>query len=249
MIIKNSNIRRSIFENRYVIFIIIFAIILALYFIRILNENARQKNIAKNNEIQNTVIEESEKEISGNPIISEREIPKEQKQKNTQVIDEFISYCNTGETQKAYDLLTEECKQELFFSNIQYFKANYVDKIFKVKKLYTIQDWINSNRYTYKVTIVDDMLSSGKVSSSQSTIEDYYTVIIKENEMKLNINGYIGRNQIEKEMIQNGIKITVHSKEVHKEYESYDITIENTTTNTILLNSRSKGGFGLSSGF
>lgn len=249
MIIKNSNIRRSIFENRYVIFVIIFAVILALYFIRILNENAKEKNRKKSIEVQNTVIEEAKKDVSNKPIISTIEIPKEQKQNNTKIIDEFITYCNEQEIQKAYDLLTQECKEEIFASNIQYFKANYVDKIFKTKKVYTIQDWIISNRYTYKVTIVDDMLSSGKVATSQNTIEDYYTIVVEKNEIKLNINNYIGRNEIRKENMQKGVKITILSKDIYKEYEAYDIIIENTTQNAILLNSRSKGKFSLFSWF
>lgn len=44
MIIKNSNTRRSLYNNRYVIFVIIFAIIFFLYLIRTLNTNLQDAN-------------------------------------------------------------------------------------------------------------------------------------------------------------------------------------------------------------
>jgi hypothetical protein len=44
MIIKNSNTRRSLYENRYVIFVIMFVIILFLALIRTLNTNLQEKN-------------------------------------------------------------------------------------------------------------------------------------------------------------------------------------------------------------
>ena len=48
MIIKNSNLRRNIFENRYKILAIIVAIILVLCLIRVLNEFAKGLNEKQN---------------------------------------------------------------------------------------------------------------------------------------------------------------------------------------------------------
>ena len=163
-----------------------------------------------------------------------------QQQTDTKVIEEFIDFCNRKEIQKAYDLLTEACKEEKFKSNIQLFKSNYVDKIFVGKKTYTIQNWINTYQNTYKIKIIDDMLSSGKISSSENTIEDYYTIETIGNETKLNIDAYIGRKESNQEVNSNGIKVKILKRNIYKEYESYDITIENQTANTILLNSRTK---------
>ena len=74
MIIKNSNIRRSIFENRYVIFVIIFAIILALYLIRLLNANAKEKLSVKNSETQNTIVETQRRDTSSQSVITQTEV-------------------------------------------------------------------------------------------------------------------------------------------------------------------------------
>lgn len=240
MIIKNSNIRRNIFENRYVIFAIIIAIILALSIIRLLNENAKEKFREKENQIQNTTISLPKEERLNKPVISGESIDKKEQDNNTKIIEEFISFCNQKEIQKAYDLLTKTCKEEKFKSNIQLFKTNYVDKIFVNKKTCTIENWINSYKNTYKIKIIDDMLSSGKVSSLENTIEDYYTIERVGNETKLNIDGYIGRQEVNKEVNNNGITVRILERNIYKEYESYDIAIENLTANTILLNSRTE---------
>lgn len=240
MIIKNSNIRRSIFENRYVIFVLIIAIILFLTVKQLLNESAKEKFSQKENQIQNTTIGSLQESREEKPIISNVEVNKQQQQNNIKVIEEFIDFCNRKEIQKAYDLLTDACKEERFKSNIQLFKTNYVDKIFVGKKTCTVQNWINTYRNTYKIKIIDDMLSTGKISSSENTIEDYYTISTIGNETKLNIDGYIGRQELNKEINSNGIVVRILKRNIYKEYESYDITIENQTANTILLNSRTK---------
>lgn len=240
MIIKNSNIRRSLFNNRYVIFIIIFVIILLLYFIQVLNNNTKEKFEAENNKIQNTVSYTPKEDESSKATISGESINKTQQTNNTKIIEEFITYCNNKEIEKAYNLLTEECKEEIFASSIQNFKLKYVDVIFTSKKMCSAQSWMNSYGYTYKVKILDDMISTGHISSSENAIEDYYTVVKKDDVYKLNINGYIGRKEYNKQVESNGIKLNIVCKDIYKEYESYDIKIENLTNKTILLDSKEK---------
>lgn len=237
MIIKNSNIRRSIFESRYVIFAVIFAIVLVLYLIQMLNNNIKQENAMQNNQIQNTIVEDK-KDTTSKPVITGNEVKKDTEEANTKIIEQFITYCNNKEIEQAYNLLTDECKEELFFGNIEYFRKNYVDKIFVTKKMASIQSWISGYINTYRVTIQDDMLSTGKLNSSNNIIEDYYTIIEKQEGYKLNINSYIRREKVEKQKQINGITINIVCKDIYKEYESYDITIENTTSKTILLDSK-----------
>lgn len=235
MIIKNSNIRRNIFESRYVIFAIIFAIVLVLYVIQMVNNNIKQENSLQNNQMQNTV---EQKDPTSKPVITGNEVKQETKEANTKVIEQFIAYCNNKEIEQAYGLLTNECKEELFFSNIEYFRKNYVDKIFTNKKMISIQSWVSGYKNTYRVTIQDDILSTGKLNSSHNIVEDYYTVIPNENGYQLNINSYIGREQINKQKQVNGITTNLLCKDIYKEYEMYDIVIQNTTSKTILLDSK-----------
>lgn len=239
MIIKNSNIRRSIFENRYVIFVIILGIILAFLVIRILNTNAKEKFKQKSNQIQNTVAAQEKKDTFDEAVITQTQIEAPIQQNNLKIIEEFIGYCNRQEIEKAYSLLSEECQEEVFSSNIQYFKKNYVDKIFQTKKMYETQAWVNGYQtQTYKVKIMEDILSTGKINSSKNSIEDYYTLVTKGDVTKINLNGYIGRQIIEKETVYGGIRVKLLYKDIYSEYEKYKIEMENTTTNTILMDTQ-----------
>lgn len=238
MIIKNSNIRRNIFESRYVIFAVIFAIVLVLYIIQMINNNIKQEALSQNNNIENT--QTTKQDTSSQAVITGNEVPKDKQEVNTKIIEQFITYCNNQEIEQAYNLLTQECKEEVFFGNMTYFKQNYVDRVFTSKKMVTIQSWVSGYLNTYRVTIQDDMLSTGKLNASQNKIEDYYTIIEQQDGYKLNINSYIRRESVNKQKQINGITISVLCKDIYKEYEMYDVVIQNETDKTILWDSKEK---------
>lgn len=245
MIIRNSNIRRWMVSNRYLILVVIAAIILISLLINTLKDIVKEDNsnttqvgqsITEQNTVQKQEIYTPEKTT-----ISGTNVRPQKQEENKTVIDNFINYCNLKQIEQAYNLLTDECKEKVFFSNIENFETNYINKIFNGKKTYSMQSWVNRDMYTtYKVKIVDDMISTGKITSKEDEIEDYYTVIQMGEEYKLNINSYIATRQINKEKEIQGIKITLISRDTYKDYESYDIKVENLSENTILLDSQEK---------
>lgn len=239
MIIKNSNLRTALYYNRYKILGVIVAIILLFVIIHAMNEYAKDQlkiNSEQGNIIQNNTNTYRPEET----IISGYDVPKEQQQMNNQIIDEFISYCNEGKIEEAYHLLTDECKEQIFSSSIENFKQDYINVIFNTKKTYHLQSWITGITYTYKIRIVDDMLSTGHVSSVENAIEDYYTLIKKDNQYRLNIGSYIGREDIGQEVQKGNLKITIISKDIYREYEKYNFKIENHTENTICMDTKQK---------
>lgn len=233
MIIKNSNLRRGIFENRYKILAIIVAIILVLCLIRALNEIAKQS--IKEKDTKNTIVESSYKPQE--TLILGDNVSQTKQEDVTKIMDEFINLCNKKETEKAYNLLTDECKEEIFESSLENFKTNYIEKIFTTVKTYNMQSWINSGNPTYKVRILQDALSTGKTGES---FEDYITIVKQDNTYKLNINSYVGRTNINKEKTKDNIKLTVINKDTYMDYEIYNVKIENKTNNTILLDTKTK---------
>jgi hypothetical protein len=239
MIIKNSNTRRNLFENRYAILVVIFAIILAFFVIKQLNENSKEKLQVNTNSVQNNTTTQ-QVSTTNTSVLTGQTTSEKVQTSSTQIIEDFISYCNNGQIEQAYNLLTDDCKQEIFQNSEQLFQAKYVNKIFTTKKMVSIQSWYNYYGYTYRVKILDDMISTGKTSSSEDTIEDYYTIVQENSEYKLSINGYIGKSTINKTTQIDGITITVVSKNIYKEYEEYNIKIENTTTKTVCLDSQEK---------
>lgn len=105
MIIKNSNIRRMLFDNRYRIFMIIIAIILIFSIIRVLNSEAKKELEQKLVNAQNankitTGVEESYQPQK--TVISGSDITQKEQENNTEVIDQFMANCNNQEIEKAY---------------------------------------------------------------------------------------------------------------------------------------------------
>lgn len=151
----------------------------------------------------------------------------------TNLIDEFISYCNNGEVEKAYELLTEQCKEQIY-SNLEIFEQAYINNVFEGKqKKASIENWYDN---IYKVKIMEDMLSTGK--SDGKVKQDYMTIVEESNGYKLNINGYIGRKAINRTTEKDNIKMEVVNRNTYKEYEEYTIKITNNTEDIILLDGR-----------
>lgn len=247
MIIKNSNLRKMLVENRYLIIVIIIGVILFFSIINVVNgyikENRKQqlsqtKNTTNINNITNSNVENNNK-----PIIGSSENRNSNKTNNSlkyeKTIRDFIKYCNSHEIQNAYNLLSDECKEAVFFGNIEYFRKNYVESIFTTNKVVNMQKWLEKNITTYRVRLSEDILSTGSIKNESNTIEDYYTIVeAGDGNQKLNTNGYIARNYINKETQVNGINISILKKDIFKEYEQYEIKVENKTTNTIMLDSK-----------
>ena len=232
MIIKNSNLRRNIFQNRYKILAIIVAIILVLCLIHNLNEFAKSANKTKNENTNSTsTYKPQETKVLGSNVKQEKQ------EQNTEVMDEFIKYCNSKEIEKAYNLLTDECKKEKFSNNIENFKKDYVEKIFTTTKTYNMQAWINASNPTYKLRILNDVLSTG---STGEVVEDYVTIVKENNNYKINLNSFIGKTNVNKQTKQEEITITVIGKETNMNYEIYNIKVENNSENTILLDTKQK---------
>ena len=219
-----------------VILIIAFAFIILQilnYLIKIKYENDNEKNtnviINQNNSISNY----NNSLISDKSMISGSSISSTKLKSDTDIIDKFMTYCNNKELEKAYDLLSEDCKDELFNSKEEFNKL-YLSKLFDNKKTYIIENWTNN---TYSVRITEDILSTGNLNNN-ITKQDYITIVEENNEKRLNINNYIGRTEVNKVSSDNNIKITVLAKDTYFDYEIYSFKIENNSNNMVLLDSK-----------
>lgn len=168
-------------------------------------------------------------------IISGSNINEEEYEEDSNLVDTFINYCNEKKVNEAYQLLTDECKENLY-TTLEDFQKNYCNKYFDKKRTYSLQSWINTGNYTtYQIRITDDILSTGDYTNSEK-YQDYITIVDNNGNKKLNINGYIGREEINKVTDINGISIKVCNVERYMDYEKYFLEITNNTNNTLLLN-------------
>ena len=216
-------------RNRKIFWLIIVISIIVINIPRALNQYAKNNKKDVSSSINNTTTYDNKKYS----IISEETIEDKKSTEFSNIIDEFIELCNNKNAEEAYKLISNECKEKIY-PTLEDFINNYYNKIFENKKTYSIQLWVASgSHYTYKVNLKEDILASGNVNSA--SIEDYYTIINEDNAYKLNINNYIGNEEIDKFKELEEVKITVLSKDIFMEYEIYNIEVENKTRNSILL--------------
>ena len=150
-----------------------------------------------------------------------------------EVIENFISACNNGNIEEAYSYLSDECKQELY-TDVNQFKKLYFDDIFGGnKKNASIENWILN---TYKVDITEDIMATGNANGIKT--QDYMTVVEEDDEIKLNINSFVGIEESDKEQTVENIKFTIMNKKTYVDYEEYELQVENNTGSRILLDSK-----------
>lgn len=232
-------------KNRLKVWAIILMIILGLSLIRVLNQSAKNKSEANkvnesnvtttenNNSLEETYEKESE------TIISSGKVSEKYQEKFGKIIDEFYTACINGDTQTAYNLLSDQCKR-LMYPNQNLFESLYCREKFSGDKEYSFQSWDSSEKiYMYQVKIFDNMLATGK-SSDQGYIEDYITLVPYEDSFKLNINNYIETISMGDKSEDSSLTIQVDSKDVYKDYEIYKFKIKNNTQDTMLLDTGKK---------
>ena len=226
-----NKISRFYNKNRKIIWISVFVIVFAISIPRALNNYAIKQNEQKRSSSNVNITTTSGNK--DNPVISGGTPQIETTKQNKTVIDSFIEYCNNGSVDEAYKLLSNNCKEKLY-PTIDEFKERYFDNIFKNKKIYDAQAWYNSNGcYTYKINLSEDILATGNANGS--SIEEYYTIVNENGENKLNINGFINSEEINKKNENDNLEIAILSKDIYMDYEIYNLNVKNKTRNALVL--------------
>ena len=227
----NQN-RKKVWKAIAIVVIVIGVIQLINYYYQIKNEE-ELKSSTNRNQVQNEIINDNYNTISigdTNSSLTGEQISTNQ-ETQLGVIDNFINYCNENNLQGAYNLLTDECKEEMY-PTIEAFQESYYNRVFNnSRKNVSVENWIDN---IYKVNINEDILSTGKYSK-EDTIQDYITVVETDEVYQLNINEYIGRREIGKSKEDQNIMIEVEEIDMYMDYQIYKIKVMNQYENTILL--------------
>ena len=231
----NRNRQKITFTIAFIVIIIIANMVL-VYLSNRTREQQMKENITQNiveheiqEEFNQIAIDSEESVLTGDELTSGQV-------KMIDIIEQFVEYCNNQNAEEAYNLLSDECKDEMY-NTLNDFEISYYEPVFGgKKKSVSVENW-SSN--IYKVTIQRDILSTG-IYSDENTLQDYMSVIRDENEnYKLNINGYIGREAINVSKNQNDIEITVLESNTYKDYQTYTFRVTNNSENQILLDDKS----------
>lgn len=222
----NQN-RRKIFNIIFIVASIIFAIQLVNYLVKKYNYQNPNGEINSSSTGGTTTINQSQQSAISSSMVSDK-VYKIQ----SELIDNFIKYCNEGNVIKAYELLSSDCK-EVMFPTLEYFTNNYQKVIFSEEKIYSIQNWIGS---TYRVRIIENILLTGKTNNGIA-IEEYYTIISENGKNKLNINGFVERRKLNRKSSNKNIDIQAIYQDTYMDYVIYTLNVENNNEKIISLDS------------
>lgn len=225
-------------QNRKVIFITIGIIVFLFGLLQLLNNMSKIKleNKEKNNDEKSIITNQNNELISDKSAVTGGKISDNQLIDDTQSIKQFMEACNNKNIEDAYNMLTDECKEEMFPNIEDFIEIYYLPNFEKQEKNFNIENWVNN---TYKVTIIGDIISTGKIDETNKK-QDYITIVDKDDGYKLNINNYIGRKEINKETNYNNVNIKIEVKDIYMDYEMYKIVVENNSEKSILLDTGDK---------
>lgn len=168
-------------------------------------------------------------------------VPEEDHLTVTDIIDEYINYCNNSEYEKAYNMLSANCKSEAFNNDINKFMT-YIKSIFTEKKRYSVQNYSNyDNTYIYNVKIFNDILASGLTEEEFAYYEEKFAMVKEENGIKLNVGDFIDKVDLKRVVEDDYSKIRIVSKAIFYNHEEYIIKITNKTDYIMVISSVYEG--------
>lgn len=227
-------------QNRGIFWAVIGAAALLIIIIQILNGIAKEEKEQKRKEIENRNSSTSQSTTiskTDESVITKEKVSAEVDKKNTDIIKEFVGYCNSNETEKAYNMLSEECKS-LIYPNVETFRNNYHKKIFYIYRMYNLENWYSDlNSWVYYIKYTEDVLSTGNTNSADNKA-DYITVVKKQDGYYINISNYVKREECKKSNEEKKVTLQVNWIDYYIDFAVLNITVKNDTDKVICLDTK-----------
>lgn len=216
-------------QNRKRVWLAIGVVVFAIALLQVLNFLAKKNNnTGVNSSTNDTAIYQPDKSLVTGGTVSKKTY-----EKQSTLIDNFIENCNEGKVEDAYSLISDDCKN-ILYPSLESFINNYYKQVFTEKRDYSIENWAGS---TYRVNMTHDLLATGK-SNEGTVTRDYYTIVEENGESKLNINNFIGLEELNKEKKDEHLQVKVLTREKYMDYEIYSINVKNVSDKNIVLDSQ-----------
>ncbi len=167
-------------------------------------------------------------------IMDDSNVPEKLQNPIEELISKYINYCNNKEYENAYNMLSYDCKNQLY-PNIEDFKT-YIDSVFDEKKAYYIQDYSNEkDTYIYSVCIFEDMLATGLTGSEVEYYEEKFVIRNNNGNLELSIREYIGKQDVQNVYEDEYMKISIENMVQTYENQVYTVKITNRCEYPIVL--------------
>lgn len=168
-------------------------------------------------------------------LTSDTDVPEKLQTPIEDTIDDYVNKCNNKDYAGAFELLTDDCKNHVFGDSLDNF-TTYASSIFTTKKRYSIQNYSNYGQaYIYNIKLIDDIITTGLTNQQYAYYEEKMAVKEIDGKIKLNVNDYMGYNELKKVAEDDYLKIRIESKEEFYSTEIYSIKITNKTDKNVVL--------------
>lgn len=167
-------------------------------------------------------------------VMSEDEVPEKWHETIESTIETFVQRCNNKEYESAYNMLSDDCKSEVYptLSSFQ----NYVDSKFSTKRAYSIQNFSNvGNQYIYDVNLMEDLMATGLTGREFYYEEEKFVFTEDDDTLKLAIDGFVRKTQLNVFAEDENLKINIDSKNVFYDHETYKVTLNNRSSHPIVI--------------
>ena len=233
---KYNQNRRTIWA--VIIFVAFFVILLQVIFniVRVSRDRELQISIqnAQNSQANTDTLNETNNESYNQVVIDTQNSSENTTIQNT--IQQFVDLCNQNQIDRAYEMLTQDCKQVLY-PTVGDFQSNYINQIFTQDKSIKIENSMYGAGISRVTFYNGDLLATGGYSSGE-TLQDYIFITEENGEAKLSINKFIRTEEINKNTTIDSVYMNVLKKDIYVDYEVYQIQVTNQSNNPLLLSDK-----------
>lgn len=167
-------------------------------------------------------------------------VPKSLQVNYEELIAQYVDYCNKGEFELAFRMLSEDCRKYAFNDDVRNFKSYLVD-IMPTEKEYSIQNYSNTTlngkmSYIYQVKYFDDILATGLSDQQYSYTEEKIVFTLgNKNSIEMSVGNFMYHDDVKRITENEYLKVDVKDKIVYYSMEEYNVTLTNRSEYTIVI--------------
>ena len=208
-------IRHFFRKHKKIIYIVVIVWLVIFLVNQLLKLYTPTKNIETTYEPHTSVMDSTSK------------VPEKYQSKIEEMIDQYVTYCNNNDFDKAYKMISEDCKKYAYPTFSDFLK--HLKVVIYTTKKYFIQNYSNlDNMYIYDIKYTDDILATGLTNSQYSYTEEKMA-FTKNSDGTLNmtVGNYISHEDLNIATENEYLKIEVKDKTVNYGTEVYNIVFTN----------------------
>ena len=165
--------------------------------------------------------------------------PKSLQQPVEDMIKEYVGFCNEGNYQAAFDMLSDDCKLYAFDDNIVNFMSHVYTKIPEPREYaiqsYSTVEYGGKPMYVYEVKYTQDLLATGLTDLEYGFTSENMTFTRGIEGMEMSVGNYIYHKDIKSISENEYLKIDIVDKVVNYSVETYKVKLTNRSNYTVVI--------------